>query len=172
VKSISSTTWKFLIVQTKLKNRMTSIKQIANNSKAFHDYTILEKLEVGVSLMGYEVKSIRAGHVSLKEGYVRPFKNELWLMGCHMRPYNAGGQFTDIDPMRNRKLLLHKFELKKWTEKVNEKGLAIIPLSLYFRNNKVKLEIGLAKGKKLHDKRESIKERDIQREIMRSQKNR
>ena len=149
---------------------MEKNEKIANNPKAFYDYIILEKLEVGISLMGYEVKSIRLGHISLKESYIKPVGSELWLMGCHIKPYAAGGQFLHIEALRDRKLLLHKNELKKWIEKVAQKGLAIIPLSLYFRHNKAKLEIGLGKGKKLHDKRESLKQKTIKLELDKAKK--
>jgi len=145
---------------------------IAQNKKAFHNYEILEKLEVGIVLKGSEVKSIRQGHVTIKDGFARIDQNELWLMGCHINPYLQTHRVETIDPIRNRKLLLHKKQLKKWIGKINEKGYTLIPLRLYFKENKVKLQIGLAKSKKQYDKRRQLKEKSIQRDIQKHMKRR
>ena len=148
-------------------------KVISQNKKAYHNFEILEKLEVGLMLKGHEIKSIRAGKVNLKESYARVDKNELWLMGCHISPYLQSHTIEKIDPVRNRKCLLHKKQLKKWLGKVNEKGLTIVPLKLYFSDsNKIKCEIGLVRSKKLHDKRKQIKEKSIQRDLQRATKRR
>ena len=145
---------------------------ISSNKKAYFNYTILEKLEVGIVLTGYEVKSIRLRHISIQESYVRIDKDELYLMGAHIRPYLKAGGFDDLDPTRTRKLLAHRREINKWIGKVNQKGLTIVPLSVYFKENRVKLKIGLAEPKKRHDKRQSIKEREIKRTIDRATKSR
>ena len=145
---------------------------ISSNKKAYFNYTILEKLEVGIVLKGYEVKSIRLRHISIQESYVRIDKDELYLMGAHIRPYPNAGGFDDLDPTRTRKLLAHRREINKWIGKVDQKGLTIVPLSVYFKENKVKLKIGLAEPKKRHDKRQSIKEREIKRTIDRATKSR
>ena len=138
---------------------------IAQNKKAYHDFEVLESLEVGLVLKGYEVKSIRQGKVALKDGYARIDRNELWLMGCHISPYLQTHSVDKIDPTRTRKLLIHKKQLKKWIGKINEKGLTLIPLKLYFKGHHVKCLIGLARSKKLYDKRRKLKERSVQRDI-------
>ena len=138
---------------------------IAQNKKAYHNFEILEKLEVGMALRGYEVKSIRAGHMSLNDGYARIINDELWLIGSHIKPYAQAHGVDKIDPIRSRKLLIHKRELKRWIGKVNEKGLTIIPLKCYFSRNYIKLQIGLGRSKKQFDKRREKKKQDIQRDI-------
>jgi SsrA-binding protein len=148
----------------------TNRNLIASNKKAFHDYEILEKLEVGMELVGCEVKSIRGGHVHLRDCYARILDNELWLVGCQILPYFEGNR-ANVDPLRSRKLLIHRHQLEKWKGKVNEKQLLLVPLSLYFLNGKVKLQVGLAKSKKMFDKREVIKERDSKRQLDRLVKN-
>jgi SsrA-binding protein len=149
----------------------TSRKQVANNKKAFFNYEILDKLEVGVQLVGCEVKSIREGHVHIRDAYARIVSHELWLLNCLIDPYSHGNR-SNPDPLRNRKLLIHRYQLVKWAKKVGEKGLVIVPLQLYLTRGKVKIEIGLGRPKKLHDKRESIKEKDISRQLAKVVKNR
>lgn len=143
------------------------IKIITDNKKARFNYQILETYEAGLVLLGSEVKSIRAGHISLSESYIA-FKNtEAYLQGANIQPYKSSS-YNNHDPERLRKLLLHKDELHKIRGKIDEKGLAAVPLKMYFKNGRIKLEIGLGKGKKLHDKRQSIKERDVKRQLQKS----
>ena len=142
---------------------------IANNRKAFHEYHILEKYEAGVALKGSEVKSIRAGNVSIKESYVRFFGTELFIVGMHIAEYKNRG-YDDVQNTRDRKLLLHKKELTKLKSKVDEKGVTMIPISLYLKKNLIKIEFGLAKGKKLWDKRKDKMDKDIKRNIDRKMK--
>ena len=133
-------------------------KLIANNKKAYHDYFILDTYETGISLAGTEVKSLRMGKCSIKESFVRIENGEVFIYGMHISPY---------DPLRPRKLLLHKYEINKLLGKTKEKGIAIVPLKVYFKGSLVKVEIGLAKGKKLYDKRQDIAKKDQQREASR-----
>ena len=140
---------------------------VANNKKAFFNYEILEKLEVGIQLQGCEVKSIRAGHVAIRDAYARVINNELWLVGAQIQPYEFGNR-ANPDPMRDRRLLIHRRQLVKWRSKINEKQYTIVPLQLYFIKGMVKLEIGLAKSKKQFDKRADLKEKDSQRAIDRA----
>ena len=144
---------------------------IANNRKAFHDYFIEQKLEAGVSLKGWEVKSIRAGRTQLKEAYVLIRKGEAWLLGAHIMPLSSASTHVETDPTRTRKLLLHQEELHKLIGKVEQQGYTIVPLRLYWKKSLVKCEIGLAKGKKLHDKRQTQKEKDWARQKQRILKN-
>ncbi len=137
---------------------------IAENKKAFHDYFIEERYEAGLVLEGWEVKSIRAGRVQLKEAYVIIKNGEMWLIGCHMSPLTTASTHIHPDPVRTRKLLLHAREIAKLIGKVERAGYALVPLNMHFAKGRVKLEIGLAKGKKQFDKRESEKERDWVRE--------
>lgn len=140
---------------------------VANNKKARFDYEIVDTLEVGIALEGCEVKSVRAGKVSLKESYAKPMGSELWLVNCHIAEYTMA-TFDKVDPLRQRKLLLHRRELSRWMGKCQIKGFTIVPLRMYINNGqRVKLEIGLAKSKKTHDKRATVKERDADREISR-----
>jgi SsrA-binding protein len=148
-----------------------TIKTIATNRKAYHNYQIQESLEAGIALTGTEIKSVRAGRVSLGEAYVRPEKGELWLLNAHIARYEAGS-YLSHQPTRPRKLLAHRKEINSLTSKIQEKGLTIVPLKLYIKDSRVKVEIGLAKGKKLYDKRESIARRDLEREIGRTIKKR
>lgn len=141
-------------------------KLIANNKKAFHDYFIEEQLETGIELFGTEVKSIRAGHCSIKEAYVMVKKGELWVEGMNIQPYEKGNIFNK-DPLRDRRLLAHKSEIVKLGRKLNEKGYTLVPLEVYFKEGRVKVNIGLAKGKKLYDKRETIAKKDAIREAER-----
>ncbi len=138
-------------------------KLIASNKKAFHDYHVLQKVEAGVQLTGTEVKSLREAQLNLKDSYVT-FKNgEAFLLGAHISPY-AHGNRENHEPERTRKLLLHRRELEKLEEQVMQKGLTIVPLRVYFKGSKVKVEIGVVRGKKLYDKREAEKTRDADRE--------
>jgi len=142
---------------------------IATNRKAYHEYHILDKYEAGLALRGSEVKSIRDGKVSIKESYVRFHRNELYIVGMHIAEYSNKG-YVDFDHLRDRKLLLHKKELIKLRSQVDEKGVTMIPLSLYLKRNLVKLEFGLAKGKKMWDKRKDKMDKDIKRNIDRKMK--
>ncbi|RAP26606.1 SsrA-binding protein [Candidatus Marinamargulisbacteria bacterium SCGC AG-343-D04] len=155
---------------------MTKKKQpfkiVASNKKAHHNYTIIETLEAGIALKGNEVKSIRKGLVSLKESFARIDNMEIWLQNCHVTPYAEANTFYKIDATRNRKLLLHKKQIEKWMGKAQEKGLTIIATKLYIKHNKVKCEIALAKAKKLYDKRDDIKQKDIKRSIQKEMKRR
>ncbi|MCR5344289.1 MULTISPECIES: SsrA-binding protein SmpB [unclassified Butyrivibrio] len=146
-----------------------SIKLIANNKKAFHDYFIEEKYEAGISLAGTEVKSLRQGKCSIKEAWVSIDKGEAFICGMNISPYEKGNIFNK-DPLRVRKLLLHKTEIRKLDQASQAQGYTLVPLEVYFKHGKVKVQIGLAKGKKLYDKRESTAKRDQQREAMRDYK--
>ena len=141
-------------------------KLIANNKKAYHDYFILDTYETGISLAGTEVKSLRMGKCSIKESFVRIENGEVFIYGMHISPYEKGNIFNK-DPLRPRKLLLHKYQINKLLGKTKEKGIAIVPLKVYFKGSLVKVEIGLAKGKKLYDKRQDIAKKDQQREASR-----
>ncbi|MEI7542887.1 MAG: SsrA-binding protein SmpB [bacterium] len=142
---------------------MKDNKLILKNRKATYDYEIIETLEAGIALLGTEVKSIRAGRIDIKDAFARVMKNELYLMNAHISPYSHGN-INNHDPLRDRKLLLNRNELNRLTGKTARTGLAIIPLSMYFKDGRVKVEIALAKGKKFYDRREDIKKKDIQRE--------
>ena len=146
-----------------------SIKLIANNKKAYHDFFIEDKFEAGISLFGTEIKSVRMGKVSIKESYVEIDKGEAYIIGMNISPYEMGNIFNK-DPLRTRKLLLHKYEIEKLLGKSSEKGYTIMPLQVYLKDGKCKIEIGLAKGKKLYDKRESIAKKDQRRELEREVK--
>ncbi|MBE5860714.1 MAG: SsrA-binding protein SmpB [Butyrivibrio sp.] len=146
-----------------------SIKLIANNKKAFHDYFIEEKYEAGISLAGTEVKSLRQGKCSIKEAWVSIDKGEAYICGMNISPYEKGNIFNK-DPLRVRKLLLHKKEILKLDQAAQVQGYTLVPLEVYFKKGKVKVQIGLAKGKKLYDKRESQAKKDQQREAMRDYK--
>ena len=138
-------------------------KLIANNKKAYHDYFIDDKWEAGIELFGTEVKSIRMGKCSIKEAFVKIDKGEVYVYGMHISPYEKGNIFNK-DPLRPKKLMLHKYEINKLVGKLNEKGLTLVPLQVYFKGSLVKVEIGLARGKKLYDKRQDIAKRDMKRE--------
>jgi SsrA-binding protein len=146
---------------------MDNVKVIATNRKARHDYFILDTFEAGIVLQGSEIKSIRAGQISLKEAYVRTDGQEAWLMNAHVAPYDPASR-ENHDPIRNKKLLLHKKEIAKLWDEVRQKGTTIIPLSVYLSKGRAKVEIAIARGKRNYDKRQSIKERDAQREIDRA----
>ena len=141
-------------------------KLIANNKKAFHDYFIEEKYEAGVALAGTEVKSLRMGKCSVKESFIRIEKGEVYVYNMHISPYEKGNIFNK-DPLRIKKLLLHKSEIRKIEGKIAQKGYTLVPLSVYFKGSLVKIEIGLAKGKKLYDKRQDIAKKDQRREAER-----
>lgn len=141
-------------------------KMIANNKKAYHEYFILDTYETGISLVGTEVKSLRMGKCSIKEAFIRIENGEMFIYGMHVAPYEKGNIFNK-DPLRVRKLLLHKAEINKMLGKMKEKGITIVPLKVYFKGSLVKLEIGLAQGKKLYDKRNDIAKKDQQREAQR-----
>ena len=143
-----------------------SIKLVANNKKAYHDYFIDDKFEAGIELFGTEVKSIRMGKCSVKEAFVKIDKGEVFVYGMHVSPYEKGNIFNK-DPLRVRKLLLHRSEIMKLNGKITQKGYTLVPLQVYFKGSLVKVEIGLARGKKLYDKRQDIAKKDQQREVER-----
>jgi SsrA-binding protein len=145
------------------------IKIIADNRKALHDYFIEERYEAGMVLKGTEVKALRQGRANLKDAYARIRKGEVYVLQMHISPYTHA-YYDNHDPLRQRKLLLHNHEINKLYGKMNERGYALIPLKLYFREGKVKMELALAKGKRKYDKRESIKQRDGQRDLERQRK--
>lgn len=140
-----------------------SVKLIANNKKAYHDYFIEDTFEAGISLAGTEVKSLRMGKCSIKESFIRIDNGEVIIYGMHISPYEKGNIFNK-DPLRERKLLMHRYEINKLTGKMKEKGMTLVPLKVYFKGSLVKVEVGLARGKKLYDKREDIAKRDQKRE--------
>ena len=149
-----------------MSNDKEHTKLIANNKKAFHDYFIEEQYECGIVLVGTEVKSLRMGKCSIKESWVRIENGELWIMGMNISPYEKGNIFN-VDPLRVRKLLVHKSEITKLDNKVSRDGYTLVPLDVYFSKGKAKVKIGLAKGKKLYDKRETIAKKDRAREAER-----
>ncbi|MBR2560904.1 MAG: SsrA-binding protein SmpB [Eubacterium sp.] len=146
------------------KERATRL--IANNKKAYHDYFIEEKYEAGIVLVGTEVKSVRMGKCSIKEAFIREEKGEMYIYGMHISPYEKGNIFNR-DPLRTRKLLLHRNEIRKIAGQVAQKGYTLVPLQVYFKNSMIKVEIGLARGKKLYDKRQDIAKKDMRREAER-----
>ena len=148
-----------------------SVKVVAKNSKAYHDYLIEDKYEAGIELAGTEVKSIRLGHVNLKDSFCVVKDGEMSVIGMHISPYEKGNIFNK-DPMRQRRLLMHKREILRLFARIKQDGYSLIPLSIYFRGPRVKLELGLAKGKKLYDKRDSAAARDAKREMDRAIKSR
>lgn len=145
-----------------------NVKVVATNRKASHEYFILERLEAGLALQGSEIKSIRAGQISLAEAYVRVDGHEAWLEDAHVAPYEQSGKYYNHEPRRPRKLLLHRKEIRKLWDEVRQKGVTIIPLRVYLKDGRAKVEIAVAKGKKLYDKREAIAKRDTQRDLERS----
>lgn len=146
-----------------------NVKVVAENRKARHEYHILETYEAGIALQGTEVKSLRAGKSNLKDSYARVDNGELLLYNMHISPYQQGNRFNH-EPKRVRRLLMHKYEIMRLLGKTREKGLSLIPLRVYFKNGRAKVEIALAKGKKLYDKRKDIAERDAKREMQRAVK--
>lgn len=145
-------------------------KLIAKNPVAYHNYSINDKLEVGIVLTGTEIKSIRVGKVNLKDSYVSIKNNEAFIYGMHISPYEHGNIFNKA-PLRTRKLLLNRREINKLLGLTNQKGMSLVPIKLYFKNNFVKLELGVGKGKKIYDKREDIAKKDAERKIQRTLKN-
>lgn len=145
------------------------IKNIVTNRKARHNYEITSSVEAGLVLRGSEVKSLRQGKSSLSDSYATVKKGEIWVIGMHIAQYKEA-TFENHDPLRERKLLLHKQEIKKLNRQIQEKGVTLIPLKLYFKNNIVKMELGLARGKRKYDKKEAIAQRDIKRDMEREQK--
>ena len=148
-----------------------AIKTVATNRRAYRNYQVHDSVEAGIVLTGTEIKSIRDGRVNLADAYVRPVAKELWLLNAHIARYEAGS-YLSHEPMRSRKLLLHRKEIYALTSKVSEKGLTLVPLKLYIKGNLAKVEVALAKGKKLYDKRESIIRRETEREMGRAVKKR
>ena len=143
---------------------MKGDKVITNNRKAFHDYLIEDSIEAGLVLTGTEIKSIRQGKVNIRDSYARPQDGELWLLNTHIAQYKEGNRYNH-EPTRPRKLLLHRKELRMLSAAVEKKGLTLVPLKMYLKNGRAKVEIGVAKGKKLHDKRKSMIKREMDREI-------
>ncbi|MBC1267589.1 SsrA-binding protein SmpB [Trichormus variabilis FSR] len=154
-----------------MSDKSESYKVITDNRQARYLYEILETFEAGIQLTGTEVKSIRAGKVNLQDGYALLRDGEIWLINAHISPYNASGQYFNHEPRRTRKLLLHRQEIRKLIGKVEQQGLTLVPLKMYLKRGWVKVSIALGKGKKLHDKRESLKRRQDQRDIQRAIKN-
>ena len=150
-----------------LKLPVMDIKVVSTNKKARFEFFILETFEAGLVLKGTEIKSVRNGQISLQEAYVRTNGEEIWLVGTHIAPYEHASAFQH-DPKRDRKLLMHKKEIRKLFDEVRIKGMTLVPMRVYLKGGRAKLEIGLAKGKKQYDKRESIKERDVERETSRN----
>ncbi|HIX25724.1 MAG TPA: SsrA-binding protein SmpB [Candidatus Lachnoclostridium avicola] len=146
-----------------------SVKLVANNKKAYHDYFIEDKYEAGIELFGTEVKSIRMGKCSIKESFIRIEKGQVYIYGMHISPYEKGNIFNK-DPLRVRRLLMHKTEIRRLESKLAEKGLTLVPLQVYFKGSLVKVEVGLARGKKLYDKRQDIAKKDARREVERDYK--
>ena len=147
--------------------KKSGMKLIANNKKAYHDYFIEDTYEAGIALAGTEVKSLRSGKCSIKESFIRVERGEVYVYGMNISPYEKGNIFNK-DPRRPRRLLMHKREILKLFAKIKQDGYALVPLSIYFKGPRVKLEIGLAKGKKLYDKREAAAKRDAKREMDRA----
>ena len=151
-----------------MAGEQATIKTIITNRKARFEFEILDRVEAGIVLSGTEVKSVREGKISLQESYAQARSGELWLEGCTIQPY-AHGNINNHEPTRPRKLLLHRRELDKLMQRVAEKGLTLVPISVYFKGNRLKIEIGIARGKKLHDKRETSKARDVERSLRRGE---
>ena len=152
-----------------MANAKKDVPRVAQNKKAYHDYFVLETYEAGIALFGTEVKSIRAGRVNLKDAWCNIENGEIFANGMHISPYEQGNIFNR-NPLRPKKLLMHKREIRRLFAEVKQQGLTLIPLSVYFVNGRAKLEVGLCKGKKLYDKREAAAERDAKRTIDRSLK--
>ena len=146
------------------------MKVVTQNKKTFHDYFILDTYEAGIELKGTEIKSVRLGHVNLKDAFIRFKNDEAFIENMHIAPYEQGNIFNH-EPLRNRKLLLHKKQIKKLQREVKENGLTVVPTKLYFNTSKLKVEIALARGKKLYDKRQDLKAKDAKRDMERALKN-
>ncbi len=154
-----------------MSENSTSFKIVSDNRQARFQYEILETFEAGVQLVGTEVKSIRAGKVNLRDGFALIRKGEIFLMNVHISPHSTTSEIFNHDPRRNRKLLMHRDEIRKLTGKVEQQGLTLVPLKMYLKRGWVKLDIALVRGKKLHDKRETVRKRDDQRDMQRALKN-
>jgi len=150
---------------------MMGIKTVASNRKAKFEYFLLDHFEAGIALLGSEIKSVRAGQMSLAESYVRIEENEAWLVNAHIAPYNPASRFNH-DPLRPRRLLLHKREIRDLWDSVRQKGVTVVPVQVYLKDGRAKLDIAIAKGKKLYDKRDEIAKRDAEREAQRQVRNR
>jgi len=144
----------------------TSERVVTTNRKARHDYHVLESLETGIALTGTEIKSVRQAAVSLSEGFAQLRNGEIWLVGVHISPYKQGS-YANVDPMRERRLLLHKKEIRKLASKLTDKGTTLIPLKMYFKGNRAKLQLGVCRGKRDYDRREDIAKRDAERDLRR-----
>jgi SsrA-binding protein len=144
----------------------TSERVVTTNRKARHDYHVLESLEAGIALTGTEIKSVRQAAVNLSEGFAQLRNGEIWLVGVHISPYKEGS-YANVDPMRERRLLLHRKEIRKLAAKLADKGTTLVPLKMYFKGNKAKLQLGLCRGKREYDRREDIRTRDAERDIRR-----
>jgi SsrA-binding protein len=145
------------------------IKQVATNRKAYHDYAVLDTYEAGIALTGTEIKSVRAGRVNLRDSYAQVKDFELWMMNVHISPYEHGNR-ANPDPVRPRKLLMHRKEIRRLSATLDQKGLTLVPLRIYLKANRAKVELGLAKGKKLYDKRQAIAERESDVQMQRAMK--
>jgi SsrA-binding protein len=144
----------------------TSERVVTTNRKARHDYHVLESLETGIALTGTEIKSVRQAAVTLSEGFAQLRNGEIWLVGVHISPYKQGS-YANVDPMRERRLLLHKKEIRKLASKLTDKGTTLIPLKMYFKGNRAKLQLGVCRGKREYDRREDIAKRDAERDVRR-----
>ncbi|MDD6361096.1 MAG: SsrA-binding protein SmpB [Christensenellaceae bacterium] len=152
-----------------MKKKTEGVKIIATNKKAYHDYFIEDTYEAGIALEGHEVKSLRLNNVNMKDSFAIVKNGEIWLVGVHISPYKMATMFK-IDPVRNRRLLMHKSEINKLKQKVEQKGYTLVPTKMYFKEALVKVEIGVARGKELHDKRDAIAEKENKRKIDRIMK--
>jgi SsrA-binding protein len=144
----------------------TSERVVTTNRKARHDYHVLESLETGIALTGTEIKSVRQAAVTLSEGFAQLRNGEIWLVGVHISPYKQGS-YANVDPVRERRLLLHKKEIRKLASKLTDKGTTLIPLKMYFKGNRAKLQLGVCRGKRDYDRREDIARRDAERDLRR-----
>ena len=150
---------------------MADIQPVASNRKAFHDYEIMERLEAGISLTGTEIKSIRAGGANIREAHARPLGSEMWLYGAHIAAYDAGS-YQNHEPTRPRRLLMHRSQILEWTRAMTERGLTVVPLTMYLKRGMAKVELGLVRGRKSYDKRQAIARRDAEREVQRALRDR
>ena len=150
---------------------MAAIQPIASNRKAFHDYEIIERLEAGISLTGTEIKSIRSGGANIREAHARPTGGEMWLYGAHIAAYDAGS-YQNHEPMRPRRLLMHRSQIREWTRAMTERGLTVVPLTMYLKRGMAKVELGLVRGRKSYDKRQAIARRDAERDVQRALRDR
>lgn len=146
---------------------MAEIKQVAANRKALHDYEIFDRVEAGIALTGTEIKSIRAGNANIREAHAQPRDGEMWLYGAHIAAYDAGS-YQNHEPTRPRRLLLHKAQIREWSRAIAERGLTVVPLSMYLKDGRAKVELGLARGRKQWDKRQAIARRDAERDMQRA----